>query len=146
MQPAPARRRLLTLLSRAFLSLWGLAVAGITAAFLKAPRSKLELGGSSGTLRVGPLADLGVGEGRLVRHGARPVLVVRPRDDEVVALSGVCTHLRCVLHWDAARSAVVCPCHAGAFDLNGNVLFGPASRPLPVYSAEVQGGEIHVHL
>jgi len=146
MQPAPARRRLLSLLTRGFLSLWGLGVVGVMAAFLKAPKQKLELGGSSRSLRIGPLADLGVGEGRLVRHGAQPVLVVRPRVDEVVALSGVCTHLRCVLHWDAGRSAVVCPCHAGAFDLNGNVLFGPASRPLPVYSAEVQGGEIHVHL
>lgn len=145
-QPAPARRRLLSLLTRAFLSLWALGVAGVTAAFLKPPRAKLELGGSSRTLRVGPLADLAVGQGKLVRHGSEPVLVVRPRPDEVVALSGVCTHLHCVLHWDAGRAAVLCPCHAGSFDLSGNVLSGPASRPLPVYDAEVQGGEIHVHL
>jgi cytochrome b6-f complex iron-sulfur subunit len=106
----------------------------------------MERAGGERVLRAGLLDSLPVGQGRLVRHGSRPLLVIRPRPDQIVALSGICTHLRCVLHWDAERSIVACPCHAGAFDLRGNVLAGPPGEPLPQYHAEVRGGEIVIHL
>ena len=41
------------------------------------------------------------------------------------AVSAVCTHLRCILNYDRERHGFICPCHAGRFDLAGNVLGGP---------------------
>lgn len=140
------RRRLLDWAARVFLSLWGVGFLAVVLSFLKGPRSRRERAGGDRVLHAGSLESLPVGQGRLVRHGSQPVLVVRPRPDQVVALSAICTHLRCVLRWDAQRSLAACPCHAGSFDIQGNVLAGPPGAPLPRYSAEVRGGEIYVRV
>jgi len=142
----PARRGALRWLARIFLSLWGAGFVAVVLSFLKPPRTRAARAGGERTLRAGALDTLAVGEGMLVRHGVRPLLLVRPRPDQLVALSGICTHRRCVLRWDRQRSAIVCPCHAGAFDLNGNVLSGPPNEPLAQYETEVRAGEIYVRL
>jgi cytochrome b6-f complex iron-sulfur subunit len=64
----------------------------------------------------------------------------------VVAASAVCTHVRCILGFDRERRGLVCPCHDGRFDLNGNVLSGPPPRPLPIYEVSIRAGEVFVHL
>ncbi len=143
-EPRPSRRRFLAWLSRAFLGLWGLGAAGAVAAYLRAP----ERGERSAerTVRVGLLEDLTVGEGRLVRHGTTPFFVVRLDAARVVALSAVCTHVRCIVGYDRDRRGFACPCHDGRFDLAGNVLSGPPPRPLPTYDVSVRAGEVFVHL
>jgi cytochrome b6-f complex iron-sulfur subunit len=45
-----------------------------------------------------------------------------------IALSTICTHQGCDA--DVANNVVVCPCHGSRFDKNGNVINGPADRPL----------------
>lgn len=50
------------------------------------------------------------------------------------ALSLVCTHLGCTVESEA--SELVCPCHGSLFDEQGNVVRGPASKPLPVLQVE----------
>ena len=138
------RRRFLTWLSQAFVSLWGLGAAAAITAYLRAP----ERGGSAAEriVRVGLLDDLAIGEGRLVRHGVRPFYVVRVDATRVVALSAVCTHVRCILGYDRERRGLVCPCHDGRFDLAGNVLSGPPPRALASYAVSVRAGEVFVHL
>lgn len=140
----PPRRRFLAWLTRGFLSLWGLGLAWVLASFFKAPK----LGGSVAerVIKVGAEEDLPPGQGRLVRHGREPIWVVRNADGQVVALSAMCTHLRCVLEWDGSRKVLDCPCHEGRFDLNGNVLGGPAPRPLAKYRVETRLGQIYLHL
>jgi len=64
----------------------------------------------------------------------------------VLALSAVCTHVRCILGYEPARRTLICPCHDGRFDLSGNVLSGPPPRPLPGYPASVRAGEIFVQV
>lgn len=138
------RRLFLDWLGRVFLALWGVGFLAVVVSFIRGPGERSTRG--SRQVRAGPLEALPVGQGRLVPHGGHPLLVIRPRADQIVALSATCTHLRCVLRWDAERSIVACPCHAGAFDLRGNVLSGPPGEPLPQYQAEVKGGEIYVNL
>ena len=46
------------------------------------------------------------------------------------ALSAVCTHLGCILNYDDLNKNFLCPCHRSKFDLSGNVLQSPASKPL----------------
>jgi Rieske Fe-S protein len=48
----------------------------------------------------------------------------------VHALSSVCTHLGCVVSFNAAEKSWDCPCHGSRFGVDGNVLDGPARRPL----------------
>ena len=46
------------------------------------------------------------------------------------ALSSVCTHLGCITRYRGQDNAILCPCHGSRFDTNGNVVSGPAPRPL----------------
>ena len=49
----------------------------------------------------------------------------------VYALSAVCTHLGCITRYKSDEGVIACPCHGSRFDLEGNVVHGPAPRPLP---------------
>lgn len=49
----------------------------------------------------------------------------------VYALSAVCTHLGCITRFRSEQRMIACPCHGSQFDLEGNVVHGPAPRSLP---------------
>jgi nitrite reductase/ring-hydroxylating ferredoxin subunit len=68
---------------------------------------------------------------------------------DVRALSGVCTHLGCLLTVNAEARRFDCPCHGLAFSWNGSVLhYRLQSRPvvLPRIPSRVRGGMIEVLL
>jgi cytochrome b6-f complex iron-sulfur subunit len=44
------------------------------------------------------------------------------------ALSAICTHLGCIV--SQTPTGFTCPCHGSQFDIDGNVLAGPAPKPL----------------
>jgi cytochrome b6-f complex iron-sulfur subunit len=143
-EDSSSRREFITLLSQAFLALWGLGAAGAVAAYLKAPERGAGI--AERLVRVGLLDDFQIGEGRLVRHGVTPFYVVRVDATRVVAISAVCTHVRCILGYDRERKGLVCPCHDGRFDLAGNVISGPPPKGLQVYPVSVRAGEVYVHV
>jgi Rieske Fe-S protein len=70
------------------------------------------------------------GEGAVLRDGLRRVAVYRDPDGGLHALSARCTHLGCAVRWNGAEQSWDCPCHASRFDIEGNVLHGPAPTPL----------------
>jgi len=45
--------------------------------------------------------------------------------DDFVALSSVCPHLGCQVHWEPHNDRFFCPCHNGAFDRQGRPTQGP---------------------
>jgi Rieske Fe-S protein len=141
---SPGRRKFLQWLTGGFLSLWGVGFLWVVTSFLKPPHSKSSI--AERVIKMGPLEDLPVGQARLVQRGREPIWVIRPDEENVVALAGVCTHMHCVLDWDGKQRTLDCPCHEGAFDLNGNVLNGPPPRGLRRYRIETRLGEIHLHV
>jgi cytochrome b6-f complex iron-sulfur subunit len=58
----------------------------------------------------------------------------------VYALSAVCTHLGCITRYLSDEKCIACPCHGSRFDLEGNVIHGPAPRPLPWLEVQLDGG------
>jgi Rieske Fe-S protein len=75
--------------------------------------------------------DVGAGEGRVVRRGLEHVALYREPDGTPHAVSARCTHLGCLVRFNAAETSWDCPCHGSRFDVDGTVLEGPAVRPLP---------------
>jgi len=61
---------------------------------------------------------------------------------ELRAFSAVCTHLGCIVSWKKDEGIFLCPCHAGKFDPNGNVIAGPPPKPLPHYRVKVEENKI----
>jgi nitrite reductase/ring-hydroxylating ferredoxin subunit len=76
--------------------------------------------------------------------GSFPIAVIRSGATSATALSATCTHASCILDVSSAASQLHCPCHNAAFSLEGAVLAGPTSIPLPVYSAVVNADAIVV--
>jgi len=64
--------------------------------------------------------------------------------EEFVAFSAVCTHLGCIVHYEAGND-IFCPCHAGYFNpLTGEAISGPPKRPLPKVKLRIdENGDIY---
>ena len=140
----PTRRKALHWMSNGFLSLWGLAFFYVIGSFMKTPHERRRLG--ERVIEAGTVDSLPVGQARMVRYGREPIYVIRTDEETLIGLSGVCTHLHCVLDWNDGQNSLDCPCHKGAFDLNGNVLSGPASSSLRRYGIETRLGRIYVRI
>jgi Rieske Fe-S protein len=95
--------------------------------------------GSSGT----ELARVDqVPEGGGVVLGSAGVVLTRTPDGQVHAFSATCTHQGCTVD-SVAGGRISCPCHGSQFDaVTGEVLRGPATRPLPPVTVEVSNGVV----
>ncbi len=91
-----------------------------------------------------PAADLHVGEARFFTFKRKPAVLIRKTDTELVAMSAVCTHLGCIVKYHEDVKQLLCPCHGAKYDQNGRVLGGPAPKPLPLYAARIEAGNIVV--
>ena len=91
--------------------------------------------------RIVALDEVAVGDTYLFRYptDGDPAVLLRVGPSEVVAFSQKCTHLGCVVYWQAEEDRWHCPCHEGNFaKLNGAVLSGPPTRPLGRIEVEVR--------
>ncbi|MGD1069929.1 MAG: Rieske (2Fe-2S) protein [Bryobacteraceae bacterium] len=70
--------------------------------------------------------------------------VVKTPDNKIIAFGPQCTHLACAYHWDAGVKQFACPCHNSFFSLQGQVLAGPAPRPLDRYVTRIQDNRLQV--
>lgn len=81
-----------------------------------------------------PLAELPIGTGRVVSHDGKRLAVYRDQDGALHAVSAICTHMGCQVAFNPLERSWDCPCHGSRFDLDGRVLDGPATKPLPKQS------------
>ena len=125
----------------------GLAAgAGAVAASVPVARFLSPAAATGAALRAEIPADrVGLWSAQRVLVGGRPGFVVRT-PGEIYAVSGVCTHLGCIVRWQRSRKLFFCPCHGGRFDVEGRVLGGPAPRPLARLEVEELPGSIIVRI
>ena len=99
----------------------------------------------AGEIRV-PLMSVGetvTASANLVGGLQTPLAVTRVSQTEVVAISRICTHEGCTVNLPASAGATLdCPCHGSRFRTTGQVVNGPAARPLFPFPARIQGNEV----
>ena len=57
-------------------------------------------------------------------------------------INAVCTHLGCVVPWNASENKFMCPCHGSQYDDTGKVVRGPAPLSLALAKADVQDDKL----
>lgn len=72
--------------------------------------------------------------------------LVRLIDGGFLALSRVCTHLRCAVPWVESEKQFVCPCHRSKYDIKGDLLSPPASRGLDIHKLKIKNKIVMVSL
>ena len=77
------------------------------------------------------LAEVLPGQGSLVLEGGRRVAAYRDEDGVAHVLNPRCTHMGCTVGWNATDRTWDCACHGSRYDVDGNVLQGPAKIALP---------------
>lgn len=92
--------------------------------------------------RLGPLAQVPVGEGRAFAVDGEQVAVFHLRDGSLRAVSAVCPHRGGpIADGQIDDRVVICPLHANTFDLStGESLTGPLA--LASYPVALDDGEI----
>ena len=70
------------------------------------------------------------GEGKVMDYEGEKIGVSRDETGTLQAVSAVCTHMGCLLTWNTAEYSWDCPCHGSRFTNEGQVINGPAVKPL----------------
>ncbi|HVE99181.1 MAG TPA: FAD-dependent oxidoreductase [Mycobacteriales bacterium] len=78
--------------------------------------------------------ELEPGQAAVLRHGPAKTACYRDESGTLHSVSARCTHLGCIVGWNAAEKSWDCPCHGSRFSVDGHVLQGPAVDPLEPHS------------
>ncbi|MGA8571073.1 MAG: Rieske (2Fe-2S) protein [Desulfobaccales bacterium] len=89
-----------------------------------------------------PLGEVPVNATKELMFGSTPIIVLDIPDKGYLAFSRVCTHLGCLVKFNKEKQEFICPCHAGTFDLEGNVVSGPPPKPLRKFAVKVEGNNL----
>jgi 3-phenylpropionate/trans-cinnamate dioxygenase ferredoxin reductase subunit len=76
--------------------------------------------------------DLAPGHGGVIDLEGQKLAVYKDEEGYLVALSPRCTHMGCTVDWNDAERTWDCPCHGSRYAVDGDVIQGPAAKPLPV--------------
>ncbi len=117
-------------------------VGEFVAATFKFVEPNLDMG-FGGKILAGRVEEFLPGSVNLVQSGR--FFLVRREDSGFIAFWQRCTHLGCSVPYDDENQNFHCPCHGSIFDEEkGEVVGGPAPRPMDIFPIEIIDGEVRV--
>ena len=153
------RRRALVLFVNTTVALIGGGLSALLGAFALRPPSRAGEGearwvtaGTTADLRpnvpVPRVLSVSRVDGWYRERARETVFLVWDGDQQIRAISALCTHLGCQVRWAGDEQKFRCPCHGGVYDAGGNVLEGPPPRPLESIEARIDpaGGVVLVRV
>lgn len=115
---------------------------GIVTAFLLPRKKTVKTDGFGAIMDVGPVDKFPKESVTAFIRGK--FYLCRLEDGGFLAVSRKCTHLGCTVPWSDKEKKFVCPCHASAFDIRGEVISPPAPRALDVYHLYIENNIVKV--
>jgi glycine/D-amino acid oxidase-like deaminating enzyme/nitrite reductase/ring-hydroxylating ferredoxin subunit len=80
--------------------------------------------------KIKGLSELAHGEGKVVKMEGETVALYKDEAGKIYALNPVCTHAKCIVGWNPSEKSWDCPCHGARYNVDGEVITGPARRGL----------------
>jgi len=77
--------------------------------------------------------DIKPGEGKIIEANGQRAGAYRDEQGTLHVVDTTCTHMGCELNWNSAEKTWDCPCHGSRFTYEGDVVEGPAVRPLNIH-------------
>jgi cytochrome b6-f complex iron-sulfur subunit len=135
---------------RAFLKKWwmglgilaGAEFLGVVTGFLFSGKGKNKETEAKKLIETGPVDSFKPNSVTPFRGGR--FFLARLEDGGFIAISLRCTHLGCSINWEEDKKRFICPCHASAFNIKGDVLNPPAPKALDYYPVIIENGVVKV--
>ncbi|WP_067725558.1 FAD-dependent oxidoreductase [Oceanobacillus damuensis] len=77
-----------------------------------------------------PVDELARDDAAVTRVNGKRVGVYKDEQDAIHMVDTTCTHLGCEVTWNSGDRTWDCPCHGSRFNYSGEVVEGPAKKPL----------------
>jgi len=98
--------------------------------------------GFGGIVNAGMVDDFPPGTVQQIKAGR--FFIFRMEDGGFLAIWQRCTHLGCSVPWNQEKDIFHCPCHGSLFTKTGEVIGGPAPRPMDIFPVEIVNSEVLV--
>lgn len=105
-------------------------------------KPRIEPGAFGGKVVAGQVDEFEPGTVSHIQTGR--FYIARLPDGGLLALWHRCTHLGCTVPWREDEGVFLCPCHSSVFNPVGEVLSGPAPRPMDLFPIELVEGQVVV--
>ena len=126
---------------------WGVAVVALVGqaglAMSNFFKPNVKAGGFGGEVVAGKPNEFKPGTVSLVLEGH--FYVSRLENGGFLAMWWRCTHLGCTVPWRKDEKEFHCPCHGSLYNTKGEVLGGPAPRPLDLFPIALVDGNLVVN-
>ncbi|MBP1950742.1 FAD-dependent oxidoreductase [Virgibacillus litoralis] len=82
------------------------------------------------------LGGLSPDDATVTRINGQRTGIYKDKEENLYALDTTCTHMKCEVEWNSGDRTWDCPCHGSRFSYTGEVIEGPAKKPLPKVEIE----------
>lgn len=117
-------------------------VGWLGSSILRSRKTRSKSGSSKEPVEAGSIDDFKPGSVTPIPRGQFYLACLE--DGSFLALSRTCTHLGCSVPWDDKELKFICPCHGSTFNMRGEALTSPATRPLDYYPLRIENGMVKV--
>ena len=94
------------------------------------------------TIKAGAASEFPFNSSQIIKFGRKPVILIKSETGKFSAFDATCTHLDCIVQYKKETKQILCACHNGIFDINGQNLSCPPPKPLQEYLVKIIDDEI----